>query len=227
MSYTNSWSAIAGLFNQGNIRTGSVMQRSMSLNGDMVLAVNIQPSVILSRYTADCNGDAIMIRWSSARELNNAFYTVERSDDGALFYPIRTVTGGGFTAGFTNYSISDRNVTAGTIYYRLKQTDFDGSFSYLNTISTSCDLSSQSNPVITDIGPNPFTSEINIRYSSPIPSSLRLYNSSGQLVHSEQIPLSKDTQQITITDLDVLPAGLYYLKTISSGKSETRKLIKQ
>lgn len=78
--------------------------------------------------------DEAELSWVSISEHNNAFYTLERSVDGQLFEAIAKVPGKGSTDQATTYKYIDSNPLPETSYYRLKQTDYDGSFTYFNTI---------------------------------------------------------------------------------------------
>ena len=78
---------------------------------------------------------AVKLNWSTASELNNDFFTVERASDIEKFEAVATVKGQGTKGSRTDYSSMDRKPLAGTSYYRLKQTDFDGVVSYSKIVS--------------------------------------------------------------------------------------------
>jgi hypothetical protein len=72
-------------------------------------------------------------------ELNNDFFTVERSGTGEVFSSVGTFNGNGTTSQAHTYKLFDANPIYGTAYYRLKQTDFDGTFTYSKIISVTYD----------------------------------------------------------------------------------------
>ncbi len=74
------------------------------------------------------------VHWVTASEINNNFFTVEKSNNGKDFFPFSTVAGAGNSNNILNYEINDENPFSGISYYRLKQTDFDGRYSY-STVS--------------------------------------------------------------------------------------------
>jgi hypothetical protein len=88
------------------------------------------PIELLS-FTAHAAGDAVRLDWITATEINNRYFTVERSSDGRNFTPIGTVEGSGNTSQQHAYGFTDRQPLSGVSYYRLRQTDFDGK----NTLS--------------------------------------------------------------------------------------------
>ncbi|MBK8623908.1 MAG: T9SS type A sorting domain-containing protein [Saprospiraceae bacterium] len=74
------------------------------------------------------------IFFSTASEINNDFFTIERSFNGFDFEPVGTLKGGGNTTSTQNYFFEDQNVPSGVLYYRIKQTDFDGRFDYSDVV---------------------------------------------------------------------------------------------
>ena len=81
-------------------------------------------------FNATPNQSVVDLTWATASELNNDFFTVERSIDGLTWENVVTVNGAGTTTQRNNYSAVDTRPVAGLSYYRLKQTDFDGAFTY-------------------------------------------------------------------------------------------------
>ena len=71
-----------------------------------------------------------MLTWSTSFEENNAMFVVEKSEDGIEFMNIGSVEGSGNSETLKEYNFLDVMASAQTTYYRLKQVDFDGSFSY-------------------------------------------------------------------------------------------------
>ncbi|MCI1187238.1 FG-GAP-like repeat-containing protein [Hymenobacter sp. DH14] len=89
--------------------------------------------VTLLDFTATAEGpSAVRLRWATAQELNNAGFTVERSTDGSRFADVGTVAGAGTSAARHDYALLDSQLPAGAtlLYYRLRQTDRDGTVAY-------------------------------------------------------------------------------------------------
>src|SRR5690606_38659659 len=91
---------------------------------------NVLPIQLLSFTAKPIDNKEVLTQWTTATETNNDFFTVERSVDALNFKEIGTVNGAGNSNNAIKYRFSDKNPFAGTSYYRLKQTDFDGKFSY-------------------------------------------------------------------------------------------------
>jgi len=94
--------------------------------------------VELLSFTANLVMAEVQLFWSTASETNNAFFTVERSDDGIRFEAIDIIASksiNGFSNEMLNYQSIDTSPLLGISYYRLKQTDNDGSFEYSKIIA--------------------------------------------------------------------------------------------
>jgi hypothetical protein len=96
--------------------------------------LNVLPITLLS-FTARATGkNLVETEWSTASETNNDYFTVERSRDAAYWEPVGIVMGAGNSNAVRNYAFPDDAPYPGLSYYRLKQTDFDGSFAYSHTV---------------------------------------------------------------------------------------------
>ncbi|RYY13802.1 MAG: hypothetical protein EOO04_31270 [Chitinophagaceae bacterium] len=72
----------------------------------------------------------IQLKWTTASEVSNDYFSVERSNDGSAWTAIGTVKGASNSTTTGHYAFTDKNANQGVIYYRLKQVDKKGSFSY-------------------------------------------------------------------------------------------------
>jgi hypothetical protein len=96
----------------------------------------------LIHFEATATSYSIDVLWSTATEINNNFFTIERSSDMITWDIIGVVAGAGTTSAVHNYQFADQSPAAGLTYYRLKQTDFDGSFEYFAPIAVVFDPAS-------------------------------------------------------------------------------------
>ena len=88
----------------------------------------------LLSFTAQRTDAGVELNWKTATETNNSGFTIERSRDEENFIQIGFVSGRGTTTEITSYNYLDTEIETGKYYYRLKQTDFDGTFKYLNVV---------------------------------------------------------------------------------------------
>jgi hypothetical protein len=125
------------------------------------------------------------LKWSTASELNNNYFTVERSTNGENFSLCGIVDGKGNTTELSNYYFTDYNVSAGIIYYRLTQTDYDGKSEVLSTIVIKGKNNSGDFSVITD----PLTGRITVIAPENLigPAMLNIIDLNGRVVFSKLI----------------------------------------
>jgi hypothetical protein len=110
-------------FNQhsGNLRSGEAEDYIMYLNRNQTLPIE------LTYFSATAEGNDGILTWQTASELNNDFFSVQRSLDALSWEEIGVVDGKGTTSVVQNYQFTDENLESNTYYYRLQQFDFDGS----------------------------------------------------------------------------------------------------
>lgn len=99
-------------------------------------------------------GESVILEWETASELNNAYFTIEKSQDGTLYEVLDDIQGAGTSQDKIPYYLIDENPFKGKSYYRLKQTDFDGTYKYLGTVEIFFD--SELKPDVS-VYPNPVT----------------------------------------------------------------------
>ncbi|MFM7023220.1 MAG: T9SS type A sorting domain-containing protein [Flavobacteriales bacterium] len=116
--------------------TSSTQTSPFTISGDtktfgvteMVLRMvtSISLPVTLIDFSAEKKGDNALINWSTGAEINNDYFTIERSVNGEDFESIATITGKGNSSVLSKYQFIDQSTPKGTVYYRLKQSDYDG-----------------------------------------------------------------------------------------------------
>ena len=124
----------SGVFPIGQISTTVAFTSYSPITFASKAKKNSLPIELLS-FDAIPNGEIVDISWSTALELNNDFFTVERSNDAVNFEELIIIDGAGNSNQTLNYTTKDVNPFNGVSYYRLKQTDFDGKFAYSNIVS--------------------------------------------------------------------------------------------
>ncbi len=202
---------------------------------------NIVP-VELTSFTASIlqNEKAVQLNWTTATETNNSGFEIQRGPslipsqrEGTLQTPLWGDWGAiGFVPGFgtttepKSYSFTDENVSTGTYKYRLKQIDFDGSFTYSNEIEVQVDFTPK-DFVLYQNYPNPFNPSTVISYQLPVTGNvtLKVYDILGKevvvLVNQKQEPGIYEI----IFNADNLSAGVYFYQLKADGFINTKKLI--
>lgn len=137
--------------------------------------------VTLSNFDATLNDGVVNIVWTTQTEIDNDYFTVERTQDAIEYEDVTEVLGAGNSIVRIDYSATDEEPLYGTSYYRLKQVDYDGTFSYSDIVSIENTYSNLSNFNVYYDGQN-----IQIRYEldNVVNYSVMVYDISGKLVYN-------------------------------------------
>jgi hypothetical protein len=204
------------------LATNTVTGCEVQLVDTAIVTVDDEPLPIrlLSFYVRFVEKDhKVQVDWVTSIEINNDFFTVERSVNGTDWEVIATVDGAGNSSTELHYSIDDKDPYPGLSYYRLKQTDFDGLFTY-SPVRT-VEINSLGYSEIT-IYPNPTFSEITIQGSEDELAQIGIWNTVGQDVTTLTRQVGQSDSRRVI-DLSNLSPGLYYIRT----KTTVNKVQKQ
>ena len=173
--------------------------------------------IVLKSFSADCDGSEVSIDWSTSTEINNAFFTISRSADAVSWETVQVIAGAMNSNQDVSYSVKDLRPLAGTAYYRLHQTDLDGTSEYFNPVSVSCSASSDEASV--SVYPNPadeqFTVSIEALLSDP-KSLIEIYDLTGRKKMVKSIALHGGSNSVTI-EREALAPGTYTVHVISNG----------
>ncbi|MBZ0199412.1 MAG: T9SS type A sorting domain-containing protein [Ignavibacteriaceae bacterium] len=181
--------------------------------------------VELISFNASVVDDGIKIEWATATETNNAGFTLERSRDEQNFEAVTYQKGSGTSTTKNLYSYVDGSVEYGVYFYRLKQSDFDGSFKYLNVLSV--DFGTPKQFSLSQNYPNPFNPSTTIKYTVPEKSNIKLaiYDVLGREV-ALLVNESKEAGNYEITfDAKNLTSGIYFYELKTNNFSKTNKMI--
>lgn len=124
-----SWDAAVGPGTAGvttGVGTSGIISSQSTFSPWVLTRGTAMLPVELLSFTLSCKDKQAEVKWSTATEVNNDFFTVERSADALNYVPLGTVTGAGNSSSVQNYSFMDTDPLSGTSFYRLKQTDFNG-----------------------------------------------------------------------------------------------------
>lgn len=153
----------------------------------------------------------VKLNWETASELKNDFFTVERSKSGDEWKAIGYINGAGNSSTPLIYTFIDEQPNSGENYYRLKQTDFDGAFTYSSIKSVNVNNEFQT----LKIYPNPAYHFITIEGNQYELEEFSIYNALGQDV-TNQTQINKNIDSKLEIDLSQLNRGVFYIKTRSA-----------
>ncbi|MGE5860420.1 MAG: LamG-like jellyroll fold domain-containing protein, partial [Ignavibacteria bacterium] len=138
--------------------------------------------VELTSFTASVKNGSVLITWETATEINNAGFSIERRSENGKFADIAFIKGKGTTTNKSVYSYLDKSISFGKFSYRLKQVDYDGSYTYSNV--TIVDLGLPKDFALAQNYPNPFNPSTTIKFTLPANAkvTMKVYNTLGQEV---------------------------------------------
>ncbi|OAV44031.1 T9SS type A sorting domain-containing protein [Lewinella sp. 4G2] len=156
---------------------------------------------------------ASLLEWTTASELDNDYFDVEYSTDGATFAPIGRVTGAVEASSVNEYTFEHANPTGSVHYYRLRQVDFDGTTAFSKVVT----LRSEVAQAAVSLYPNPATDRM--QYRGPA-GELTIYNGFGQVV---AVPVAGND-----IDLSSLRPGAYLLEVRTpTGERSVQRFVKR
>jgi hypothetical protein len=202
----------------------------------ITMTVGIVP-VELSSFSADVNDDNVLLKWSTATELNNRGFEVERKVNSlpagqagpqsaiGKWEQVSFIEGKGTTTETVKYSYIDKPETPGKYTYRLKQIDFDGTVSYSNAIEV--DISGPKEYALYQNYPNPFNPSTTIKFALPEKASVTLtvYNMLGEKIKDLFIGEKESGYHQISFDAANLPSGVYVYRLNAGDFLSSKKMM--
>ncbi|OGU77343.1 MAG: hypothetical protein A2V93_11905 [Ignavibacteria bacterium RBG_16_34_14] len=181
--------------------------------------------VELISFTATSNGQKVILNWSTATELNNLGFEIQRSAEGKEFFTVGFVNGHGTTTEQQNYSYADKNLNNGKYFYRLKQVDFNGSYEYSDVVEV--EWRAFNSYLLEQNYPNPFNPTTTIGFGVQNKSNVKItiLNAIGEdiavVLNEEREP---GFHQVEFNAAN-LPSGVYFYQIRAGSFTETKKMI--
>lgn len=215
--------------NTARITAESVTGDLFTDDGSVIIGPAGGPTTVkMLSFTVKKEANNAVLRWSTASEVKNDHFVIERSEDGIQFTAVGTVSGNGTVSSTSNYQFADPliNMNAAIAYYRLRIVDIDSKSSFSNTVILRMDGLLINNYTVY---PNPFTIDIKLQVKSLYeePLTMRFINTYGQAVLQRIVTLQPGDNIIVLKDLAALQPGIYILEMISRGGTTAQKVIKR
>ncbi len=184
-----------------------------SVPGPSIISNGTLPITLVS-FSAQLQNDRVVIAWKTASEINNNFFAIERSSDAESFEEVLSIKGKGTTTEENAYEAIDKNPIIGRSYYRLKQTDFDGTATYSDLVMVEYE-----GPAFATLSafPNPsYGKTLTLQLSGlkeVMDVPVRIVSMQGQLVYEGILQVDntgKATSEIVFDE--ALASGLYVVK---------------
>lgn len=194
--------------------------------GDSSDSPPVLPVELIS-FEANYSNSSIVLNWSTASEINNQGFEVQRAMDNLNFKTIGFVNGNGNSNTIKNYSFTDKDINiTGTYYYRLKQIDFDGKYEY-SGIQT---VKLEENKILFSAFPNPINGDNKLNYKIVSGNKfnsgiVNLYTTNGMLIYS--MPINFHNSYSNQINLNGIKSGMYILEFKSKYQNLKEKIIVQ
>jgi hypothetical protein len=179
--------------------------------------------VTLTSFRGRVDGDKAELTWTTAEEINNSHFEIERSANGQAYSKVGTVKGNGGSN--NSYQFTDNGPLSAVNYYRLKQVDVDGRSTYARTLVLRKDLGE----ITAKAAPSPFTSYINLSYKLQKEENIRirLIDQVGRIVKTYSTRGGVGVNTINLNGLDHLPKGNYTVELTGERVSFRQMVLKQ
>ncbi|MFN6944788.1 MAG: T9SS type A sorting domain-containing protein [Cytophagaceae bacterium] len=189
----------------GNIASGNYFQLWVT-DANYILPIDL-----MNFKTILKDERLVELSWQTSSETNNDYFTIEKSKDGTKWIEFQKVDGAGSSSQVNSYGAIDHDPLPGNSYYRLKQTDFNGDYTYSKVASVFNNYRSSE----IYIYPNPTSNYINLQGNYLESGSIKIYNVQGDEV-TEHIPILSQGDSKFILDFSNLFPGIYSIITQSS-----------
>lgn len=200
-----------------DIQSGTGYFTLGSING-----VSAPLPVELTDLNVKCSGNTNLISWNTVRETNTDHFEIERGNGVNEFVSIGNINAAINSLSVKHYEFKDQHQTLNPFsYYRIKSVDQSGNFSYFSP--ENYDFKNCNEEVNVDVFPNPFNSDLNIRFKEGEFTKLEILDSKGNSVSVKSI---SDETGLTI-NMEEYADGIYCIRLTSAAKSITKKVIKQ
>ena len=195
--------------------------------GDIVddwVNFNCVPVELVS-FSGNCVDRDVALSWITATETNDKGFEIQRSINENNFTAIGFVEGNGTTTESHAYSYTDKNLSSGKYYYRLKQIDFDGSYEYSDVVEVTVNV-----PIVFSLKqnyPNPFNPSTIIKYSIPEKSNvtLKVFDILGSEVRTLVDEVKPSGTYELMWNAANLPSGVFFYQIKAGRNIETKKMV--
>jgi len=193
-----------------------------TVNSEKILCEKLPIELISYSGAAQTQGN--VLKWITATEIENDYFTLKRSVDGVNFKTISIQKGAGTNNSTQQYTYMDREAPGGLSYYQLLQTDFDGTNYEVGIVSL---LRGETSLGIHSLLPIPVLSLLELTYTSNEESQIELhiYNAIGKKLGMRTVAANKGLNQVKV-DVSTYPSGMYFLTLIQGEDILTEKFIK-
>jgi hypothetical protein len=179
--------------------------------------------VELLYFSAKLKGKTVFLNWSTATEFNNSYFEVQRSKDNESFEVIDIINGYGNSSVVRSYDSKDEKPYEGISYYRLRQVDYDGRYSYSETVPVQ--LNSINDFDFVFASPTPTMEEVIIGFDYNNESSVEVNISDavGKTISSQMLYPKQGFNRMNI-NIPRVTSGIYFITLANSAFTTSKKI---
>ena len=187
-------------------------------------------SSTLKSFSARKNDASVDLDWTTASEINNDHFIIERSLNGIEYAMLGKVAGAGNSTHDMKHSITDEHPVNGNNYYRLTQVNVDGKSESFSPVVVKFNAKKEEESVLISASPVPFVDHLRIEYYVKVAGvvDFSLLNRLGQVLKTSRTTAGEGMNSLEISDLSLLQNGYYILNMkCKSGETHTLNIAKR
>lgn len=187
----------------------------LSIDNFSITAVTLP--IVLSEFRAKVVGHSTLLTFTTATELNNSHFVIERSSNNQTWAEIGQVRGAGTSTEEQSYTFTDEKPLVGANYYRLKQVDFDGKYEY-----SPIRVAQFGKTASVLLSPSPVADRLTVKVAAAYEEDAQvdIIAVTGQIVSSTILAAESTNLEV---DVAGLPKGIYTLRIIAAGQEQVTK----
>ncbi len=197
---------------------------------DCVLSVATLPVEFTAFSASLTDNKSVKLNWATATELNNDFFSIEKSGNGLSFSEIGRKKGAGTSSTEKKYEFSDDSPSKGVSYYRIKQTDFDGKSDYSDVVAVSYEKKSDGSCVLR-VFPNPCPGKCSVTLSDCKEEEnseiiVEIVDALGNKIRQHLPNRNSDGSfNFYMDDTNALAPGIYIVRAVSEKEKYDKKVM--
>ena len=214
------WAVVSSLNTASNVLVTPVFASSDMFAAWTLSDINDPLPVELVQFNADCqNNGTVKLSWTTASEINNDYFDVQKSFDASDFFSIGTVAGNGNSNTINYYEFIDEE--SGTAYYRLKQVDFDGKFDYSDVVVASCKTDNFEIKAYDNF--SGFAVQVLANFSDKV--TIEIVDTRGRLIASKSVNIIEGMNNFQLDEN--ISTGIYFIRLNGEKMNESLKVFKR
>lgn len=188
---------------------GFILWSYFSLGG--VLPANGSAMTDLMSISCHLVEDEVQMQWATSKEEHSDYFLVERSADGVSFVPFAEIKASGYSQNIQSYFAIDKAYYPSTSYYRLKQVDYNGNYTYSQVIKVETTGGSS----LVRVYPKKASSLVHIKGLAEVPTTVSMVNEEGTEVFRHRVK-----QRTAQVDVSQFAEGIYWVEIIRASRKE-------